>query len=108
MRLHDEFEWDKGKATANRKKHGITFEFAEVVLRDEEGDVYHADERDDDHSEEEDRHTTFGSHPDDRRIVLRITWTHRGSRKHPITRIISARPATKKEKQAYAQKISGR
>ena len=86
------------------QKHGVSFELAEAVLRDDEGDVYHVDERDDDHSEEEDRYTTFGSFPANRSLVLRITWTRRDGK---CTRIISARQASKKEMKDYAQKISG-
>ena len=32
MRLHDAFEWDPKKASANRKNHGITFAFAAGVF----------------------------------------------------------------------------
>ncbi len=108
MRLHDEFEWDENKAAANRKKHGVTFEFAEQILGDDEGDSYLVEVPDDDHSDTEDRYTTFGSHPNARGIVLRITWTEWRSGKRRTTRIISARVATKKEKNDYAKKISAR
>ena len=108
MRLHYEFEWDENKAAANRKKHGVTFEFAEEVLGDDEGDIYLVEVPDDDHSDTEDRYTTFGSHPNARKIVLRITWTERRSGTRRVTRIISARAATNKEKKDYAKKISAR
>jgi hypothetical protein len=36
MKYHDTFEWDPAKAKANQKKHGVTFELAEVVLADEQ------------------------------------------------------------------------
>ncbi len=107
MRLHDEFEWDPRKAAANWKKHGVRFEEAAVVLADDEGDAYHVDEPDDEHSVGEDRRITFGSRPDDRGIVLRISWTDRSTTKRKVTRIISARPATKFERKIYGQEISG-
>jgi uncharacterized DUF497 family protein len=74
-------------------------------LGDDEGDIYHVDVRDDDHSEGEDRYVTFGSHPADRRLVLRISWTTRIGHKGRVTRIISARPATKAERKHYAEEI---
>jgi uncharacterized DUF497 family protein len=108
MRFHDEFEWDSKKATQNRRDHQITFDFAAEVLADDEGDVYLVEEHDDDHSEREERYTTIGSHPRNRRIVLRITWTERRSGERRITRIISARRASRNERKQYDQQISGR
>jgi len=106
MRLHGEFEWDPRKAAANWKKHGVRFEEAAVVLADDEGDAYHVEEPDDEHNVGEDRFVTFGSRPDDRGIVLRISWTDRSAAKRQVTRIISARPANKQERKLYAQEIS--
>jgi uncharacterized DUF497 family protein len=63
MRLHHEFEWDPRKAAANWNKHRVTFEEAEVVLGDDEGDVYHVEAPDDEHGVSEDRYITTGSHP---------------------------------------------
>jgi len=32
--VDEEFEWDDGKAAANERKHGVTFEEARDVFRD--------------------------------------------------------------------------
>lgn len=108
MRLHFEFEWDTKKARANRKKHGVTFEEAEDVLGEDEGDRYHLEEFDDEHALEEDRYITFGSHPDDRTIVLRISWTDRSAGEDRVTRIISARHANNHERGRYVDELNSR
>ena len=46
-----QFEWDDEKATANVRKHGISFEEAKSVFRDERAKLIN----DPDHSEDEDR-----------------------------------------------------
>jgi uncharacterized protein len=88
MRLHDHLEWDEDKAAKNQKKHHVTFDDAARVLADEE-----------------DRYITTASHPDDRKIVMRISWTDRSSHEKQITRIISARLASLRERKSYAQEI---
>ena len=108
MRLHHEFECDPKKAALNRKKHGIGFELAALVLADPDGDQYHIEDTDDEHSIGEDRFVTFGSNPADRSIVLRISWTDRSKGKTRITRIISARLATKRERKWYGDETSGK
>ena len=109
MRLHEEFEWDAKKAKANTRKHkGVTFKVAEAVLADDEADLYHVENFDDAHSLSEDRHTTIGSYPADRRVVLSICWTDRWVEKKRVTRIISARYVNTKEKIHYGKEISGR
>jgi uncharacterized DUF497 family protein len=105
MRLHDEFEWDSVKAAGNRRKHGVTFEDAAAVLRDEQGDVYHVDKPDDAGSTGEDRYLTWGSHPDNRSLVLLVCWTDRSTDETRITRIISARRARPHERKTYAEEI---
>ena len=83
MRRHGEFEWDPKKALANPKKHGVTFDDAAVVLGDDEADVYHVEEADDDHSVGKNRYVTFGSRPNDRRVVPRNSWVAPGSSHRP-------------------------
>ncbi len=107
MRLHDTFEWDEDKADKNLKKHFVSFEDAAYVLSDEEGDVFHVEEYDFQHSADEDRYLTTASHPDDRSVVLRIAWTDKSTQHAKITRIISARVATAAERRSYVQEISG-
>jgi uncharacterized protein len=108
MMLHKHFEWDEDKAQKNLKKHGVSFDDAALVLSDEEGDRYHVEEFDEQHSNGEDRYVTTASHPDDRGIVLMIAWTDRSTEDAKITRIISARVATSAERKRYVKEISGR
>lgn len=106
MRVHHEFEWDRDKAAKNLKKHGVSFDDAARVLSDDQGDFYHVDEHDEEHHLGEDRYVTTASHPDDRSIILRIVWTDRSTDEAQITRVISARLATARERKSYAQEIT--
>ncbi|WP_263381779.1 BrnT family toxin [Granulicella arctica] len=42
------FEWDRKKAIANKQKHGVAFEEAATVFKDEDAKVY----SDPDHSDD--------------------------------------------------------
>jgi uncharacterized DUF497 family protein len=108
MVLHENFEWDEDKADKNLKKHGVSFDDAALVLADEEGDQFHVEEFDREHSTGEDRYLTTASHPDDRSIVLIISWTDRSTEMAKVTRIISARTATPGERRKYVKEISGK
>ena len=82
-------DWDDEKAATNVKKHGIKFEdAARIFLDDRRLDYY-----DEKHSEEEDRYITIGMV----NAVLFVVYTERGA----TTRLISARRATKREKERY-------
>ena len=105
MRLHFRFEWDSAKAASNLRRHGVSFDDAARVLGQAEGDYYLIEEFDDAHSEQEDRYRTFGSHPEDRTIVLQISWTERESKTGPVTRVISARAASPRQRKEYAERI---
>lgn len=83
------FEWDEDKERANIKKHGISFSTAALVFNDEQRVEYY----DADHSGEEDRFATIGLVGD----IITVVYTIR----KPVYRIISARPATQKEKKRY-------
>jgi uncharacterized DUF497 family protein len=87
------FEWDPKKATANRNKHGVTFEEASSALRD----VFSATAHDPDHSDDEERFVTFGVSSQGR--LLTVAHTDRGN----SIRIISARLATNIERQIYEE-----
>ncbi|WP_341328624.1 BrnT family toxin [Methylotuvimicrobium sp. KM2] len=87
------FEWDPKKATANRSKHGVTFEEASSALRD----VFSATAHDPDHSDDEERFVTFGVSSQGR--LLLVSHTDRGK----AIRIISARLATNIERQIYEE-----
>ena len=87
------FEWDYRKATANRVKHGVSFELASLVF----GDPLHLSQPDP--HPDGDRWQTLGrvgpalvlvvhSWPDDEQVAARI---------------ISARRATAHERRAYEE-----
>lgn len=82
-------EFDPKKAAANLKKHGVAFADAEPVIYDPQ-----ALTQDDDEGGEA-RYVTLGRDALGR--ILLVVWTERGDR----VRIISARPATAEERQAY-------
>jgi uncharacterized DUF497 family protein len=84
----------------------VTFDDAAAVLADDEADRYHLEKYDDKHSMGEDRYATIASHPARRSIVLYICWTQRRKKGgRVVTRIISARRATQKERATYAKAI---
>ena len=85
------------KAIGNLRKHGISFEEAATVFSDSEG----LDWDDFDHSLSERRSTRVGFSVAGR--VLFVAYTIRRLKNDKETiRIISARQATRKERQAYA------
>ena len=86
-----EFEWDPDKADRNLGKHGVSFHEAATVFDDPLAMTYF----DPDHSEVEQRFLTFGRSGNGR--LLAVSHTDREDR----TRIISARPASRKERQAH-------
>lgn len=88
--LDEEFEWDDHKAASNSKKHNIRFETACRVFDDDDAIVGD----DPSSSEDEDRFFIIGVVGE---AVLTVIYTYRGER----TRLISARPATKRETDDY-------
>ena len=88
-----QFEWDNQKARLNFQKHGINFEEAKTVFRDPLAYIFD----DQWHSVGEKREIIIG-HDDKNRLVL-VCFTERNQ----IIRIISARLATKKERQDYEE-----
>ncbi len=86
-----EFEWDESKATANLKKHGVSFEEAKAVFDNPLAVIFN----DETHSVDEQREIIIG-HSQRNRLLL-ISFTERSS----TIRIISARPATRKEREDY-------
>lgn len=85
------FEWHIGKAAANLKKHGVSFEEASTIFGDENQLVI----PDREHSFEELRYLIIGRSGRDR--LLTVCFTERGSR----LRIISARIAEPWERSEY-------
>jgi len=94
LRYH--FEWDPTKARENFNKHRVTFSRAAAVFQDPSAiSVF-----DEDHSEMEDRWITLGR--DSNGIIVVVCHTFRQSDEvSSFIRIISARKATKKERQQY-------
>jgi uncharacterized protein len=88
-----QFEWDAAKAAANVHKHGVSFDEASTVF----ADSLSATGRDLDHSRNESRFMTFGLSSKGR--VLAVSHTDRGG----VVRIVSARAATRREKQIYEE-----
>ena len=88
------FEWDRKKDAANLSKHDVAFEEAATVF----GDVLSITIADPDHSESEERFILLGMSHQNRLLV--VVHAERGDR----IRIISARPATKNERNQYEQK----
>ena len=68
------FEWDPKKATANVKKHGVTFQGAATIF----GDPLAITFDDPDHSMSENRYITFGLSIQKRLIV--VSHIERGGR----------------------------
>ena len=86
-----QFEWDEAKAQANWSKHGVKFEEASSVFRNPLAAIFY----DEDHSTDEVREIIIGH--SDRNRVLVVSFTER----KPAIRIISARVATKREREDY-------
>ena len=88
------FEWNKAKATSNKKKHGISFEEAQSVFYDEYAIQFY----DIEHTElEEDRFLMLGVSSESKILLVCHCEKDSGN----IIRIISARKATRKERQYY-------
>ncbi|HXI25628.1 MAG TPA: BrnT family toxin [Pyrinomonadaceae bacterium] len=87
------FEWDEEKAKVNLRKHKVSFDEAETVF----DDPLSVTISDPDHSKSERRFLDIGESENDRIIV--VSYTQRGS----ITRLISARVATRTEREKYAE-----
>ena len=93
---HPRFEWDEGKNTLNKRKHGVSFEEALTAFSDENALLL----PDPDHSTEEDRFILMGFSGSLRMLVV----CHCYRRSEEIIRIISARKATKPERAEYTKR----
>jgi uncharacterized DUF497 family protein len=87
------FDWDPFKAKLNFRKHGVSFEEALTALLDPLSKT----DADPDHSIEEHRFIMFGMSA--RQRLLIVSYTERGQ----IVRLISARLATKTEREIYEE-----
>lgn len=87
------FTWDPWKASANRRKHGVSFDEAVTVFFDEEALLI----GDPEHSSDEDRFLLLGLSASLRVLVVcHCVFEERGT-----VRLISARKATTRERRQY-------
>lgn len=91
------FEWDEGKNLSNFHKHGIWFEEAQTVWADESSSEFF----DPEHSESEARFIRIG-YSSAQRLLLVVFCERSGG---DIVRLISARRATKSERQQHEEGI---
>ena len=90
------FEWDPEKAGENKRKHGVSFEVAESIFADDFAVLID----DPDHSDEEDRFLLLGLSARLRTLVV----SHCYRKADDVIRLISARKATRKERDIYNQR----
>lgn len=88
------FEWDAAKAQRNIRKHGVSFEEAATVFLDPFAMTFN----DPDHSADERRYITIGVSSRQRLLLV----AH-GDKDESTIRLISAREATRREKNAYQE-----
>jgi uncharacterized protein len=88
------FEWDDDKAKGNFKKHKVSFDEASTVFSDPLAKIF----SDDKHSSEEIREIIIGDSTSGR--LLLVSFTERG---RDVVRIISARVATRDERNSYEE-----
>jgi uncharacterized DUF497 family protein len=89
------FEWDANKAQSNLAKHKVGFEAAATVF----GDPRSVTIPDPAHSQSENRFIILGCSHDEKLLV--VVHTERGDN----IRIISARPASRRERKQYEEAI---
>jgi len=88
------FEWSREKATPNLRKHRVSVDEASTVFHDPLACIFD----DEDHSEEEPREIIIGHS-----IVGRLLVISFSERLPGVIRIISARVATRKERDDYEE-----
>lgn len=91
------FEWDEAKNNSNIKKHGISFKTASHIF---DGDIFTFDDDRKDYKEL--RKISIGKIFDI--VIIVVAHTKRNGK----IRIISARPAKSKEREAYHEYIRQR
>ena len=87
------FEWHPSKATANLKKHQVSFEEAQTVFYDEFAVQFF----DEGHSDDEERFLLLGMSVHSKLLIV----CHCEREGGQVIRIISARKATKRESAFY-------
>ncbi len=89
------FDWDENKAKSNLDKHGVSFDEATSVFDDPLFLTF----ADLEHSIHEQRFIIMGESTKGKLLVVSYT------EKQNHTRLISARPATRKERKAYESEL---
>ncbi len=87
------FEWDAKKASANLKKHGVSFDEARTVFFDENAKLID----DPDHSEDEERFVLLGLSSSLKVVLVCHCYREQGN----VIRIISAQEASAYESKQY-------
>ena len=85
------FEWDENKASKNLSSHKVLFEEAITIFNDQ----LYIDFFDPDHSDNEARYIRIGQSNNNRLLI--VSYTERNN----VIRVISAREATKREREDY-------
>ena len=93
-----EFDWDDSKAVLNLNKHGVDFRQAMTVMLDPLAMTFF----DNEHSQDEDRWVSVGCSSEGALLLVIHTFVGTGPNS-ALVRIISARPATRNERQQYEQ-----
>ena len=93
---HRGFDWDDAKNVANQEKHGVSFEDARELFTS--GAPY-LELFDHVHSDDEERLIAIG--PTAHGLLV-VVWTER---EDDVLRLISARLATKRERQMYVEQM---
>jgi uncharacterized DUF497 family protein len=88
-----QFEWDPRKDLANQRKHLVGFREATTVF----GDPFATTFPDTEHSADEQRFLTIGASAMGKLLVV----AH--AERHETIRVISARPATPRERRFYEE-----
>lgn len=86
------FDWNAAKAASNLRKHGVSFEEAETMFVAAE--IF----EDLEHSEDEDRYIAIGFSVKHRLLSVAFTMPE-----PDVCRIISARKATRREREMYEE-----
>ncbi len=87
-----QFEWDPSKAKSNLRKHGVRFDEAGTVFDDPLAVIFD----DELHSEDQHREIIIGHSTTNRLMLVCFVQMSDNS-----VRIISARPATRREREDY-------
>jgi len=91
------FAWDPRKASANQRRHRVSFAEAETVFSDDNAILLD----DPGHSDEEPRYVILGLSERLRILVVSHTVRDRGR----TIRIISARKAVQREREQYFERV---